>query len=731
MPIIAAAVFAYAAGLLAGFGDAGSSVTWLVAAAYVVARVRRQRDRIAIAAISVAGLASAVTAERARRACTDRVLTGTPFEATLDADAAPGSFVPATVRCGSRVRLAIAVGDGRAGAGVVVRGTPLRSRDLVILTAAQIAPRAPPSLLATWRAAIGRGIDARFGADAPLVRALLVADMRSLPPSLRDRFAAAGMSHMLSVSGLHVGLIAIAVALLAQSLGLPRTRAELSVVAVVTLYVAVIGAPLPAVRSAAMLGAYSMSRVTQRPTSAWAVLALGAALPLADPLAVLDLGYQLSVVGMVALIASGALSRRWSRLRTRGWRGELMRGVVASIMATLLTGPLVAATFGRVSLIAPISNLVAVPLIAVLQPMLFLAALLLPVPALAQFVADASHPLLVAVDAVASFAAAVPGASISVTIDPISTVLASGAGVALAVAAVSRFPGRALVAAAACMSVLAWRPMLPTTHGVTELHMIDVGQGDAIALRSARGRWVLFDAGRDWRGGDEGQRDVVPYIARRGGALLAFILSHPHADHVGGATSTLRALRPTVYIDPGYAGATTSYLASLQEARRSRIRWSRVHPGDSLVVDEVVITFLAPDSTWASSQRDPNLASTVARVRVGNVTILLTGDAEAPEERWLLARDAGSLRADVLKVGHHGSSTSSTDAFLAAVQPRLALVSVGAGNLYGHPNRAVLRSLAAHGAVTLRTDLDGSIVVRTDGRGIEVEAAGERWTLAK
>src|SRR6185503_7727638 len=346
-------------------------------------------------------------------------------------------------------------------------------------------------------------------------------------------------------------------------------------------------------------------------------------------------------------------------------------------------------------------------------------------------VADASHPLLVAVDALASFAAAVPGASIAVTVDPISTVLASGAGVALAVAAVSRFPGRALVAAAACVGTLAWRPMLPAARGLTELHLIDVGQGDAIALRSARGRWVLFDAGRDWRGGDEGQRDVVPYIVRRGGPLVAFVLSHPHADHVGGATSTFRALRPSVYIDPGYAGATTPYLASLEEARRSRIRWTRVRPGDSLVVDEAVITFLAPDSTWASSQRDPNLASTVARVRVGDITMLLTGDAEAPEERWLLARDPAALRADVLKVAHHGSSTSSTDAFLAAVQPRLALVSVGAGNLYGHPSRTILRSLAAHGAVTLRTDLDGSVVVRTDGRRIDVEAAGERWTLAK
>jgi competence protein ComEC len=154
-----------------------------------------------------------------------------------------------------------------------------------------------------------------------------------------------------------------------------------------------------------------------------------------------------------------------------------------------------------------------------------------------------------------------------------------------------------------------------------------------------------------------------------------------------------------------------------------------VHPADSLVLDEATVTFLAPDSVWVESQRDPNLASSVVRIRVGAVSLLLTGDAEAGEEDWLLEHQPQLLRADVLKVAHHGSSTSSTHAFLDAVRPRLAVVSVGAGNMYHHPSASVLQSLAAHGATTLRTDLHGTIIVRTDGRRIEVEAGGERWTL--
>jgi competence protein ComEC len=109
--------------------------------------------------------------------------------------------------------------------------------------------------------------------------------------------------------------------------------------------------------------------------------------------------------------------------------------------------------------------------------------------------------------------------------------------------------------------------------------------------------------------------------------------------------------------------------------------------------------------------------------------MLLTGDAEAAEEAWLLAHQSGLLRADVLKVAHHGSATSTTSGFLDAVRPRLALVSVGAGNTYGHPSANVMRALAAHGAVALRTDRLGTIVVRTDGARIEVEAGGERWPI--
>jgi competence protein ComEC len=139
---------------------------------------------------------------------------------------------------------------------------------------------------------------------------------------------------------------------------------------------------------------------------------------------------------------------------------------------------------------------------------------------------------------------------------------------------------------------------------------------------------------------------------------------------------------------------------------------------------------LAPDSAWMVGLKDPNAGSVVVRAQYGSVRMMLMGDAEKGEEERLVDAYGAELRADVLKVGHHGSNTSSTPAFLALVRPRVALISVGAGNMYGHPSASVLRGLTAVGAAVLRTDLEGSIICRTDGRAVEVEESGDRWLVA-
>lgn len=698
------------------------------------AYLRRDVSLAALAALLAAGTLIGLGDDAQRIGCAHRALDARAWSAVLEEAAAPGAFVGATVTnggCALHASLAVVQGGASAGDQVRLTGEAVESKRGISIRHARVSPAGGRSPLLALRAGAGRRIDRIFGADAPLVRALIIADTRSLSPELRSRYAAAGIIHMLSISGLHVGIIAAAMELLFVAARLPRRAAYIATLLITAGYVAIIGAPAPALRASVMLAVVTFSRLLQRPTSPWAALSLGALVPLLSPRTVLDIGWQLSVIGIAGLIASAALARRWIAPRWEGWRAQVAGLALASVVASAVSAPLVTWTFGRLSIVAPITNVAATPVVALLQPTLFLALVFSPIPPVAHFLAGAAHPMLVALDGVARAGASTPFGSLTIAPSLQGAILAGVATTALIVACVSYFPGRALVAAGMALSAALWVPLLPRSGGELEMHMIDVGQGDAVALRTPRGRWLLVDAGRSWRGGDAGRATVIPYLRRRGGEVALFVLSHPHSDHVGGASSVLHSLHPMAYWDGAYAGVSEPYRESLEAAREERIRWRRVHPGDTLSVDGVHLRVLAPDSTWMASLDGPNEASVVVLVQYGSVRFLLMGDAEHGEERWLLDHERALLAADVIKVGHHGSRTSSGNDFLDAVRPRLALISVGAGNSYGHPDQTVLRALARHGAAVLRTDREGSVVVRTDGRTIEVEEEGDRWQLSR
>ena len=291
------------------------------------------------------------------------------------------------------VVIIVAAAHGRSARRAAL-GLVLTSGALVALASARPHPSGarepdredrPHGFLDNLQRRASRSVDRVFGADAPMARALLIADQHRIPPEMRDRYARAGMIHMLSISGLHVAIVAGAVLLILQSARVPRRTASVIGVALTAFYVAVIGAPPPAVRSAAMLGMVAASSATQRPTSPWAGLAIGAFLPLVAPRTILDLGYQLSVAGIAGLIASGMLARRLIAKRFGTTARKIAKELLTSIVATIVTAPLIAWYFGRISIVAPVANLVAGPVVTVLQPTLFLALICSPVPPAARF----------------------------------------------------------------------------------------------------------------------------------------------------------------------------------------------------------------------------------------------------------------------------------------------------------------------------------------------------------
>jgi len=696
---------------------------------------RRSLELASLAGLSLVGALTGWSVARADSSCATAIEKSGYATVMLREDAkSPSSARGVAVGSGCRVAVRMRVVSGRAPAGatVFVRGVARREGARVSISEARIRIEYGPGMLARWRTRAGTTIDGLYGEQAPLARALLIADERDISPEVRTQFADAGIIHMLSVSGLHVAVLAEGVVLVLMMAGAGTRRAELVATVTIAVFVLFVGAPSPAVRSAAMYGAVVLSRRFQRPTSPWALLALGGGLPLIQPRVVTEIGYHLSVAGMAGLIASGKLTRRLPMDRLPEWGRRLSRETVATVVASAITGPIVAWHFGRVSLAAPATNLAAAPLFGLAQPALFLTLVLAPLRPIALLIADGTRVLLAGIEKIGEIGAAIPASAIDVQPSAVTALMLATASACLLAACASRYWGRPAILAATCVAGALWWPLVRLTGSRLEVHMIDVGQGDAIALRTPQSRWILFDAGDQWRGSDVGERVVAPYLRRRGGEIAAFILSHPHADHIGGAASVIRRMPVGFLWDGGFTQASTVYEGLLTTASERHVPWRVAREDQTVDIDGVRLTVLSPDSAEIADAPDANAASVVVMAEFKGVRILLTGDAERDVEARLARRLGHDLHADVLKVGHHGSSTSTTAPLLDAVSPRLALVSVGAGNRYGHPSPDVLTALRLKGAQVLRTDDVGTIVVTIDGSpSLRVAAEDVRWTLLR
>nr|MCU0634128.1 ComEC/Rec2 family competence protein [Gemmatimonadaceae bacterium] len=515
MPLVVAAVLAHLAGLVAASrAGALAAVCGAVGLSWLTRGARHRAGRAARAAtlggLALLGAVRGDAAERARRACL-ALREARDAVTWLNADASPG----ATVRGEWRVRqcrlpITVRVREGRAAAGaavhleglIVVGGSGLRAIDVAV------TPLAPVRAAITrrWRAAINDALDRAFrgGESAAFARALVTGDASLVSPESRDRWADAGLVHMLSVSGLHIAIIVDAVSALLLRIRRPRTQRDLLAVGIVTVYVWVLGAPAPALRAAVTAALSLVARALGRPTDPWAIWAIACAAPLVDARAPLDIGYQLSALGAAGLVIAGAWHRRHSAThrvhdpdagRLVRWRRRLTRplrrAIETGIIASLTTLPVVLWVFGRVSVIAPLTNLLAAPVMSVVQPLLFAVVLATPWPDVAAWVATGARATLAVTDAIAVLGAAPPWSTVRVT--PSVRVLAALTGtVGLALFSLSgrasRRRSRAMLAAGAC-ALVPWVALLPRRSGACGLHVVDVGQGDALALETGGGRW--------------------------------------------------------------------------------------------------------------------------------------------------------------------------------------------------------------------------------------------------
>ncbi|MXX68879.1 MAG: DNA internalization-related competence protein ComEC/Rec2 [Gemmatimonadales bacterium] len=596
-----------------------------------------------------------------------------------------------------------------------------------------VGPRGPGRWIIEWRAGLLARLDARLAPEHRAIgKALLLADRSTLDPATREAFVGAGIIHLLAISGLHVGLIGASLSWLI-GLRVPGPRRLLYAACCTSAYVCLIGAPPSAVRAALMFWGWALAFRRARPARLSDLAALAATLAiLADPLIVTDPGFQLSFAGFTGVVLGGrAPFPPW--LSSRHLRG-IGRALAVSCGAFLVTAPIAAFHFDRIVIASIPASVVAGGVVSLALPALALT-LILPWGLWTLF-AGAADVALALLAAIADFFAGLPLSWVGPGLGPRAWAVAA-ALVALVLDRTRARRGLGVVSVGAVLALtVAWPPLRAgLDRGTALVCTLAVGQGDAAVVRTGAGRWLVFDAGpgaafrtAGTASGppliaDAGSRVVVPFLRGKGARTVELLaISHPHLDHYGGAGAVFEALRVRRVLDPGVPEPSSLYLAFLERLQMEGASWHAPRAGDRLRIDDVELEFLWPEGPAGS---DANEGSLSFRLTVGGFRYVNTGDAGVDVEREILEHLAPFRpEADLLKLGHHGSRTSTSLAWLEATQPDIAVISAGSGNRYGHPHAVTLARLdSARVPQVWRTDLDGPLCVEIDARGWRIADA--------
>ena len=561
----------------------------------------------------------------------------------------------------------------------------------------------------------------------PLASVLILARKEALDPTVREAFAVAGIAHLLAISGFHVGVVALLVSVVIRGAGAAPRRVPAYAASITWLYIGLIGFPAAATRAALILTFVATAQLRARPAGALgAIASAGIILFLLDPSALQRPGFQLSFAGALGLVMLRPTVRRCLDAGALSVIPPMLKDAVAAgVGATLATMPFVAFHFGRVSVVGLPATLVATPLVSAAIPGLLSAIGMSWIsPSLAHFLAGGTDVLLRSLESVAHLCASPSWASVWVGDAVLIGSLMGGLGVVIGM----RFLGEGVRGWARWMTIMVWAVtgagVAPLAErwaglGTMEIVFLDVGQGDALAIRSPGGRWILVDTGPRGRTYDAGARVVLPFLRRRGVARIeALVLTHPDLDHIGGAEAVFQALDVGYVLDPAQATGKDAYVGVLEAASRDAVPWLEARRDVSITLDGVEVSVLYPNGPTPASYggTDSNAQSVVLLVRYGEFEALLTGDAPVAVEEAILDDLPSDL--EVLKVGHHGSNTSTSPLLLAQTSPEVAVISVGARNRYGHPHTDVLNRVVGSGARILRTDLSGDIVIRARRSGL-------------
>lgn len=571
----------------------------------------------------------------------------------------------------------------------------------------------PRSLLERGRGALRQRIQQALQGKpySGVIVALVMGDQRAVSQSDWTIFNRTGIGHLVSISGLHITMIAALFSVLAHwlwrcsfftkaslSLRLPAQRvAALAGVLAALTYVALAGFGVPAQRTLLMLGVLAAALWAGRITAVSQVLCAALiAVLLLDPWSVLSPGFWLSFAAIACILFASA--GRAGELATSRWQ-SLAAAARTQYVVSLGLVPLTVLLFAQVSLVGPLANAVAIPLVSFVVTPLSLLGSVMPAP-LAGWLLLAAHFVVAKLAQALTWLAGLPHAVWQAPQPDALTFSLAAAGM-LWLLAPRGWPLRWL-------GFLAWLPLLMSSPTSPEQGLwvtaFDIGQGNALLVETASHR-LLYDTGPGYSAeSDSGSRVLLPYLRARGISWLdGMVVSHSDNDHAGGALTVMNGMR---------IGWVSSSLPASNPIVQRAPNHHACATGQSWSWDGVRFEMLQPTTeSYTVASLKPNARSCTLRISYQNYSVLLAADIEAAQERALLERLPDRLPSTILLAPHHGSGTSSTPAFLMAVQPQLALFQVGYRNRYHHPKPEVYKRYAELGIRRLRTDETGALQI--------------------